>query len=112
MATPVIGKPTSRIDIGSPAGALSAAGPPAPSGPNRPTEVICIVRTNDGANTQRQVIVIEDASSEFINKLAREQQKQQQTFPTTMDTHPARPTPSFSQRPVIRTTTDWQPKWK
>ncbi|MDH3716943.1 MAG: trypsin-like peptidase domain-containing protein [Planctomycetota bacterium] len=112
MATPVIGKPMSRIDIGSPAGALSTAGPPAPSGPNRPTEVICVVRTNDGANTQRQVIVIEDASSEFINKLAREQQKQRQTFQTTMDTQPTRPAPSFSQRPVIRTTTDWQPKWK
>ncbi len=75
------------------------------------TEVICIVRSHDGAKTDRQVIVIEDASTDLIQQLAREQQRQQQTFPTTMATRPPVTHPPVAF-PPLRTTADWQPQWQ
>ncbi len=111
-ATSLAGIPSSRIDIGLPAGTLPTTGSPPAARKLSPTEVICIVRTNDGTNTQRQVIVIENASSDLISQLASEQQKQQRTFPTTMDSQPSRPIRSLPQRPMPRNATMWQPQWK
>jgi thiol-disulfide isomerase/thioredoxin len=77
-------------DIGSPTADLINAGPTTPTTADQPTEVICIVRTKNATNTQRQVIVIENAPVDLLNRLASEQQKQQGTYPTTMDVAPAK----------------------
>ncbi|NIP85410.1 MAG: thioredoxin fold domain-containing protein [Planctomycetales bacterium] len=111
LATAANATPPSRLDIGSPGPALPPAVAAAATGSPPTTEVICIVRSHDGAKTDRQVIVIEDASTDLIQQLAREQQRQQQTFPTTMATRPPVTHPPVAF-PPLRTTADWQPQWQ
>ena len=70
------------------------------------------MRSGNGQAAKRQVIVIEDAPADLVRRLAAEQQRQQGTFPTKMDVSTSRRLPAVSQRPVKRTTTDWQPDWR
>jgi hypothetical protein len=103
-----------RTDIGAAAGVppVATKAPPLDRLNHSPTEVICVVRNGRDGNTRRQVLVIEDASPELLERLAAEQQRQQGAFPTTMEI-PDRPLSSLPRDTgVIRTTTDWQPKWR
>jgi thiol-disulfide isomerase/thioredoxin len=54
------------------------------SSPNNPSELICIVRSGRGAQSHHQVIVIDNASSELLDRIASERARSKQTFPTSM----------------------------
>ena len=48
------------------------------------SELICIVRSGSGSESQHRVIVIDNASSELLEKIHSERAKHQGTFPTSM----------------------------
>jgi hypothetical protein len=52
--------------------------------PNNSSELICIVRSGSGTQSHHQVIVIDNASSELLDRIASERARSKQTFPTSM----------------------------
>jgi len=48
------------------------------------SELICIVRSGSGSESQHRVIVIDNASSDLLEKIDLERAKNQGTFPTSM----------------------------
>ena len=47
-------------------------------------ELICIVRTGKGSESRHQVLVIDNASKDLLEKITAEHSQKGRTFPTSM----------------------------
>ncbi|MCE9545950.1 MAG: trypsin-like peptidase domain-containing protein [Planctomycetia bacterium] len=115
-----IGEP---LPPGAALAAATAVGSSIP--PRGPVEVICVVRNGSGPTSRNETIIISNASTELLSKLADEQRTAQSAFPTSL----AVPKPAAAVQapnaaplqpeaverdtpPAARTSTTWQPQWR